>query len=78
MSQESSSVSKMNALLIIMVACLITALGVCAEADLAELGSMDVEALANFSACLLDDASCTEKTSKLKGLFSSLYVHTLH
>ncbi|PNF25548.1 hypothetical protein B7P43_G05194 [Cryptotermes secundus] len=57
----------MNCLVVASVACLVAVLSVCAVTDTEQLGSMDVEALASFGACLVDDASCSEKTSKLKG-----------
>jgi hypothetical protein len=68
----------MNALVVVLVACLVSALDVSAETTeyTEQFANMGVEELASFGACLLDEASCSEKTSKLKGLLSSLYVYT--
>jgi hypothetical protein len=64
----------MRALLIVTVLCLLALFGVRGETYPEEYDSLDVDALLSnedkvksFVACLQDDASCTERGSKLKG-----------
>ena len=64
----------MNALPVVLVACLLAVSAVRAETYAADLDNLDVDKLLNnedkvnmFAGCLLDDAICTEKALKLKG-----------
>jgi len=69
-----SELNTMNALPVVLVACLLAVSAVRAETYAADLDNLDVDKLLNnedkvnmFAGCLLDDAICTEKALKLKG-----------
>jgi hypothetical protein len=75
MSEGSSSPSKMNTLIVVSVACLVTVLSADVETDTKPLDTTDVDVISSYGECMLDDASCSEIGAKMKGLLPSLHVY---